>query len=58
LPCHGERQNPSLEAAMSTTDSTCPDCHALVADLAAHERWHTRLVADVARAVSQALERR
>jgi hypothetical protein len=44
---------------MSTTDSmTCPDCHAVVADLVAHERWHTRLVADVAKAVSQALERR
>jgi hypothetical protein len=46
-----------------TTDSTagsttCPDCHSLVADLTAHERWHTRLVADVAKAVSQALERR
>lgn len=43
---------------MSTTDSaTCPDCYALVADLAAHERWHTRMVADIAKAVSQALER-
>lgn len=43
---------------MSTTDTTsCPDCHAVVADLGAHERWHTRLVADVAKAVSQALER-
>ena len=44
---------------MSTEDSpTCPDCHAVVADLTAHEQWHTRLVADVAKAVSQALERR
>ena len=44
---------------MSTDASqTCPDCHAVVADLTAHERWHTRLVADVAKAVSQALERR
>ncbi|WP_374455314.1 hypothetical protein [Nocardioides sp.] len=43
---------------MSTSDSsTCPDCHALVADLAAHERWHLRLVADVAKSVSQALGR-
>ncbi|GIM62274.1 hypothetical protein Pve01_91670 [Planomonospora venezuelensis] len=47
-----------LEAPMSTEHPTCPDCHALVADLTAHERWHTRLVADVAKAVSQALERR
>ena len=38
--------------------ATCPDCHALVADLVAHERWHTRIVADVAKAVSQALESR
>ena len=43
---------------MSTEHASCPDCHALVGDLAAHERWHTRLVADVAKAVSQALERR
>ncbi|WP_268788339.1 hypothetical protein [Nocardioides sp. Soil774] len=44
---------------MSTTDDmTCPDCHARVGDLAAHEKWHTRLVADVAKAVNQALERR
>ena len=43
---------------MSTADSTtCPDCHAVVADLAAHERWHTRLVADLATAVSRALDR-
>ena len=37
--------------------ATCPDCHALVADLEAHERWHTRLVADGAKAVRQALDR-
>ena len=44
---------------MSTDNSpTCPDCHAVVADLAAHERWHTRLVADLAKAVSRELERR
>jgi hypothetical protein len=44
---------------MSTdANPTCPDCHAVVTDLTAHERWHTRLVADVAKAVSQALERR
>ena len=43
---------------MSATHTMCPDCHALVGDLAAHERWHTRLVADVAKAVSRELERR
>jgi hypothetical protein len=37
--------------------TTCPDCHALVADLEAHERWHTRLVADVAKSVNQAIDR-
>ena len=42
---------------MTTEHARCPDCHALVGD-AAHERWHTRLVSDVAKAVSQALERR
>ena len=35
----------------------CPDCSALVADLAAHERWHSRLVADLARAVEQEIKR-
>ncbi len=29
----------------------CPDCSALVADLEAHEHWHSRLVADIASAV-------
>ena len=37
--------------------ASCPDCHALVADLEAHERWHTRLVADVAKSVNQAIDR-
>ncbi len=37
--------------------ATCPDCHALVADLDAHERWHGRLVADLAKAVSRELAR-
>ena len=35
----------------------CPDCHAVVVDLAAHERWHTRLVADLAKAVAAELKR-
>lgn len=38
--------------------STCPDCHALTDDLAAHERWHTRLVQDLAKAVAQESDRR
>jgi hypothetical protein len=39
------------------TPQTCPDCHALTDDLAAHERWHTRLVADLAHAVEQQMRR-
>jgi hypothetical protein len=35
----------------------CPDCHALVSDLAAHEAWHSRLVADLAKAVDQEIKR-
>ena len=37
---------------------TCPDCHALTDDLAAHERWHSRLVRDIALAVTRENERR
>ena len=36
---------------------SCPDCHALVSDLAAHTRWHSRLVADLARAVEHEIQR-
>jgi hypothetical protein len=36
---------------------TCPDCKALVADLQAHEHWHSRLVADLARAVEKEIKR-
>jgi hypothetical protein len=36
---------------------SCPDCHALVADLDAHERWHSRLVADIANAVENEIKR-
>jgi hypothetical protein len=35
----------------------CPDCHALVADLEAHSRWHSRLVADLANAVEDEIKR-
>jgi hypothetical protein len=36
---------------------TCPDCKALVADLDAHELWHSRLVADLATAVERRIQR-
>jgi hypothetical protein len=39
------------------THDTCPDCHAVVADLAAHEAWHSRLVADLANAVDREIKR-
>ena len=39
------------------THDTCPDCHAVVADLAAHEAWHSRLVADLANAVEKEIKR-
>ena len=35
----------------------CPDCQALVADLEAHKRWHSRLVADLAGAVEKEIKR-
>lgn len=35
----------------------CPDCHALVADLDAHSRWHSRLVSDIATAVEHEIKR-
>ena len=47
----------------TTTDTNtpgveCPDCHALAADLAAHKRWHSRLVADLATAIEKEILRR
>ena len=48
---------------METTNETnspslaCSDCHALVADLAAHNRWHSRLVSDLATAVEKEIKR-
>lgn len=41
----------------SPTSQVCPDCRALVADLEAHSRWHSRLVADLAGAVVGELKR-
>ena len=37
---------------------SCPDCYALTDDLAAHGRWHARLVHDLALAVNKESERR
>jgi hypothetical protein len=37
--------------------TVCPDCRALVDDLAAHTHWHARLVADLARAVEHEIQR-
>ncbi len=42
---------------MGTEHETCPDCRALVSDLAAHEAWHSRLVADLANAVEKEIQR-
>jgi hypothetical protein len=39
------------------TSETCPDCRALVSDLQAHERWHSRLVSDLAKAVEKEIQR-
>ena len=42
----------------SANAMACPDCHALTDDLAVHERWHSRLVQDIAVAVDQENKRR
>jgi hypothetical protein len=42
---------------MGQEHETCPDCRALVSDLAAHEAWHSRLVADRANAVEKEIQR-
>jgi hypothetical protein len=36
---------------------SCPDCGALATDLELHERWHGRLVSDLARAVESKIKR-
>jgi hypothetical protein len=41
-----------------TRPESCPDCHALTDDLAAHERWHSRVVRDIATAVDEENQRR
>ena len=42
---------------MGQEHEACPDCRALVSDLAAHEAWHSRLVADLANAVEKEIQR-
>jgi hypothetical protein len=42
----------------SSPSQSCPDCHALTDDLAAHERWHSRLVHDLAVAIDKENKRR
>lgn len=46
------------EAEPTALGESCPDCRALVADLDAHRRWHSRLVADLANAVENEITRR
>ena len=46
-----------MTQANTPVPSECPDCHALVADLEAHKRWHSRLVADLANAVENEIRR-
>ena len=41
----------------TTPGVACPDCHALVADLAAHKQWHSRLVSSLAHAVENEIKR-
>ena len=42
----------------TTSSVACPDCHALVDDLDAHKKWHSRVVASIANAVERELERK
>ena len=46
-----------MEETTQPTAVSCPDCHALVADLAAHKLWHSRLVASLAKAVEHEIQR-
>lgn len=58
--CNGEtgpawRRDTMEQSAQPTA---CPDCHALTDDLSAHQRWHSRLVHDIAVAVDKENKRR
>jgi hypothetical protein len=46
-----------VDETNATSGAVCPDCRALVDDLAAHTHWHARLVSDLARAVEQEIQR-
>ena len=46
------------QTQQSSAHQECPDCHALTADLAAHNQWHSRLVNDIATAVDRDAKRR
>lgn len=46
-----------MEQATNPAGQVCPDCHALVDDLAAHTSWHSRLVANLANAVEDEIRR-
>jgi hypothetical protein len=46
-----------MEETDKNTAQSCPDCHALVADLDAHKRWHQRVITDIAKAVERDIER-
>ena len=52
LPLEGVTMEPS------SPSQSCPDCHAVTDDLAAHERWHSRLVHDLAVAIDKENKRR
>jgi hypothetical protein len=47
----------SDEDQLAPRGEACPDCSALVVDLRSHEQWHSRLVADLARAVEKEIKR-
>jgi hypothetical protein len=65
LTAHGTVEGQPLEEVDTVPDpdqeaplaQSCPDCRALVADLDAHSRWHSRLVADIATAVEEEIRR-
>lgn len=49
---------PTAGGPTAGAQESCPDCHALVADLDAHEHWHSRLTATLATAVVKEMNRR
>jgi hypothetical protein len=47
----------TVDEGISGSGEICPDCSAVVRDLEAHERWHTRLISDLAKAVRSEIQR-